>query len=284
MDSVRSWLDPDEVRRLAQRLLVGRGEVLLPTTDTPFGAAFEGFAVSIDTAVPTVPRLAEQAVAPPAVVAVAPPAAAPVVAAPAARPPEPPPVEPTRPVAVPPAVPPEPPPPAPPPVSTRPVVAVEPVVPAAPAVVAPVVPVEPVEPVAPVAPVEPVGVGLPVVAPRGPFLQRVERLRDWLGTQFGVRGMFLLDREGAVIFDDGVSEKLQGLARSLAQASRAANGAGSNVHVKIGADATLEVIPAVTHYGPLVLGAVAPQAIPPKGVALVIDAIQRTAMPPGQGR
>ena len=67
MDSVRSWLDPDEVRRLAQRLLIGRGEVLLPTTDTPFGAAFEGFAISVDTQPPATP--ARGTAAPPPVAA-----------------------------------------------------------------------------------------------------------------------------------------------------------------------------------------------------------------------
>jgi hypothetical protein len=117
-------------------------------------------------------------------------------------------------------------------------------------------------------------------APRGPFLQRVQRLREWLREQFSVRGMFLLDADGAVIFDDGVHEKLQALARNLAQASRVTSGAGSNVHVKVGAESTLEVIPADTHYGLIVLGAVVPRAVSPRGVALIVDALGRTAMPP----
>jgi hypothetical protein len=115
--------------------------------------------------------------------------------------------------------------------------------------------------------------------PRGPFLQRVQRFRDWLHEQFGARGVFLLDRDGRVIFDDGVNPKLQALARSLALASRAAAGAG-NVHFKIGSDATLEVIPAETHYGAMVLGMVVVQAVSPRGVALIIDGLSRAAMPP----
>jgi len=136
-----------------------------------------------------------------------------------------------------------------------------------------------------VAPLPPVVVApaenTPVEAPRGPFLQRVQRFRSWLREQFGVSGMFLLDREGTTIFDDGLPENLQALARSLAQASRVAAGAGSNVHVKVGADATLEVIPVDTHYGVIVLGAIVPQAVSPRGVALIIDGLRRTAMPPG---
>lgn len=268
MDAVRSWLDPDEVRRLAQRLLVGRGEVLLPTAETPFGAAFEGFAGGVGVV----------AARPAAVVAEPP---APVVPQPAPAPR----VEPAAPAE---------PAPGPPPLPQGAAREAEPAG-APPAPEAPAALAAPAAPAAPAAGVvialeqldevpEPVVEERPAEPPRGPFLQRVQRFRDWLRTQFGVRGMFLLDREGAVIFDDGVHEKLQALARSLAQASRAANGAGSNVHVKLGAEATLEVIPANTHYGLLVLGAVAPQAIPPKGVAMIIDSIQRTAMPPGEGR
>lgn len=121
----------------------------------------------------------------------------------------------------------------------------------------------------------------PVEAPRGPFLQRVQRFRSWLREQFGVRGMFLLDREGTAIFDDGVPENLQALARNLAQASRVTADAGSNVHVKVGAGATLEVVPVDTHYGVIVLGAIVPQAVSPRGVALIVDGLRRTAMPPG---
>lgn len=114
---------------------------------------------------------------------------------------------------------------------------------------------------------------------RGPFLQRLQRFRDWLHEQFGASGVFLLDRDGRVIFDDGVNPKLQALARSLALASRAAAGAG-NVHFKIGAEATLEVIPAETHYGGMVLGMVVGQAISPRGVAMIIDGLSRATMPP----
>jgi len=135
---------------------------------------------------------------------------------------------------------------------------------------------------APLPPVVAGSVGsAPAEAPRGPFLQRVQRFRGWLREQFGVRGMFLLDREGTAIFNDGLPENLEALARSLAQASRAGEGAGSNVHVKVGADATLEVIPVDTHYGVIVLGAVVPQAVSPRGVGLIIDGLRRTAMPPG---
>lgn len=69
MDPVNSWLNPEEVRRLAESLLrpVGQAPANLP--DAGFGGAFEGFAVD--------PEAAERAAAPDHSVA-SPAAAAPV--------------------------------------------------------------------------------------------------------------------------------------------------------------------------------------------------------------
>jgi hypothetical protein len=92
--------------------------------------------------------------------------------------------------------------------------------------------------------------------PRGPFLERIRRFRDWMHQQFSASGIFILDREGAVIFDEGDHSRMHFLARSLALASRRPGASAGNVHVKIGAGITLEVIPVETPYGCLVLGAV----------------------------
>lgn len=114
---------------------------------------------------------------------------------------------------------------------------------------------------------------------RGPFLDRVGRFRDWLHRHFAATGIFLLDREGAVIFDESGHGKLHFLARSLAVASRRPGGAAANVHVKVGAAATLEVIPVDTPYGCLVLGAVVPSPLEPGAVASVMEALKSVASP-----
>ncbi|MFD0895279.1 hypothetical protein KBB96_00030 [Luteolibacter ambystomatis] len=116
---------------------------------------------------------------------------------------------------------------------------------------------------------------------RGPFLDRVGRFRDWLHRHFAATGIFLLDREGAVIFDESGHGKLHFLARSLAVASRRPGGAAENVHVKVGAAATLEVIPVDTPYGCLVLGAVVPSPLEPGAVAAVMEALKSVASPQG---
>lgn len=145
----------------------------------------------------------------------------------------------------------------------------------------PAPPEEPVAP-APVEAVQPPPLPQPAPAPapvRGPFLDRVGRFRDWLHRHFAATGIFLLDREGAVIFDESGHGKLHFLARSLAVASRRPGGAAANVHVKVGAAATLEVIPVDTPYGCLVLGAVVPSPLEPGAVAVVMEALKSVASP-----
>ena len=120
----------------------------------------------------------------------------------------------------------------------------------------------------------------PDVVARGPFLDRIIRFRDWMHAQFGATGVFILDREGAVIFDESKHGRLHFLARSLALASRRQRNTTSNVHVKITAGSTLEVIPVDTAYGCLVLGAVVPEALNQNSVAAVMEALTKIASPP----
>ena len=115
---------------------------------------------------------------------------------------------------------------------------------------------------------------------RGSFLDRITRFRDWMRHHFAATGIFILDREGAVIFDESGHGRLHFLARSLALASRRPGTLVGNVHVKIGAGATLEVIPVETAYGCLVLGAVVPEALDPAAVSAVMEALAQVSAPP----
>ncbi|MGL4400685.1 MAG: hypothetical protein ACRCXD_12510 [Luteolibacter sp.] len=117
---------------------------------------------------------------------------------------------------------------------------------------------------------------------RGPFLDRIKRFRDWMHQNFAATGVFILDREGAVIFDESNHGRLHFLARSLALASRRPGASAGNVHVKIGAGATLEVIPVETAYGCFVLGAVVPDSLAPASVVAVMEALSLVAAPQGE--
>lgn len=124
----------------------------------------------------------------------------------------------------------------------------------------------------------------PVAGPSGPFLERIRQFRDWMGRQFGARGLFILDREGSVIFDEGTHGRLHFLARSLALASRRPGSGATNVHVKIGVGSTLEVIPVDTPFGCLVVGAAVPAALDQESVGLIMRTLAAAATPPAADR
>lgn len=215
MDPVNPWLDPVEVRRLAERLIRPVRDNALTVADAGFDDAFVGYAGGKPSPAPAAP---------------------PFIPARVVEPSDEPPPLPERPPVPPPAA--SPPPPAPEPAVTTSV--------------------------------------------RGPFLDRIQRFRDWMHHHFSATGIFILDREGAVIFDESNHGRLHFLARSLALASRRPGSSSSNVHVKIGAAATLEVIPVDTAYGTLVLGAVVPESLQPNAVSAVMEALSQVAAPPAE--
>ncbi len=118
---------------------------------------------------------------------------------------------------------------------------------------------------------------------RGPLLERLGRFREGLVRHTGAQGVFVLDREGLPVMDDPAWSKLHFLARSLAQAYRPVAGQAGNVHVKIGANTVLEVIPVDTLFGCMVLGAVVPRPLPAGLVGEVAEALRQAATPPETG-
>lgn len=225
MDPINPWLDPDEVRALADQLLRPVSQPAVSVPDAGFDAAFVGFASSPSPSQAPLPPFEAVASPPPSTVPTAP----------------------------------------------------EPVPARQPAFEA-VIEAEP-QPVIADAPLVSEGEESADEAAHGPFLGRIRHFRDWIHHQFSATGIFILDREGAVIFDESNHGRLHFLARSLALASRRPGVTAGNVHVKIGAGATLEVIPVETAYGCLVLGAVVPEAMDPAAVAVVMKALSDTASP-----
>jgi hypothetical protein len=116
---------------------------------------------------------------------------------------------------------------------------------------------------------------------RGPLLERLARFRELLIRHVGAQGVFILDREGKPVMEDPAFGKLHFLARSLAQAYRPVAGQAGNVHVKIGANAVLEVVPVETPFGCLVLGAVVARPLSAAAVAEIAAALRQAATPSG---
>jgi len=224
MDPVNPWLDPSEVRHLAEQLLRPVAPARLSTADPGFDASFIGFTTGgVATALPRPPESAPPAEQPPAPRA--------------------------------PSVPPLP----------QTVQPVEQPAPSAPS--APPLPASVVSPPAPEPP--------PAAPSRTRFLQRIHIFRDWLVKNFHATDIFILDREGKVIFYESGHGRLHFMARNLAIASR---GSG-NIHVKIGPAAILEVIPCETPYGRIVLGALLPDALPADHIHTITEVLIQTASP-----
>ncbi|MBK1854847.1 hypothetical protein JO972_07740 [Verrucomicrobiaceae bacterium 5K15] len=122
---------------------------------------------------------------------------------------------------------------------------------------------------------------------RGPFLTRLKKFSGQLRERLGTKAMFLIDNEGQILIDEVGNSKLIQVARTLANASRTASrqteGAADvgNLHVKIGASATLEVIPCRSLYGLLILGVICPAPLGAERVRQVAEHLAKTVDPSG---
>jgi hypothetical protein len=124
-------------------------------------------------------------------------------------------------------------------------------------------------------------VGLPGEAPvRTPFVARLEAYGIWLREGIQAKSFFVTDREGGILIDDVQSPKLHQVARTLAQASLTANrqagaAAVGNLHVKIAPETVLEVMPVMTPYGPLILGIIVAHPLSGRNVETVARGLQQ---------
>ena len=115
---------------------------------------------------------------------------------------------------------------------------------------------------------------------RGPFLERMARFRDGLHGQFAAKGVFILDKDGSVIFDEADHSRLHFMARSLAMAAKKSSDGPGNVHVKVGSTTMLEVIPIDTVFGRMVLGLLVEQPLASDSVVRIVKALQSMVAPP----
>lgn len=105
------------------------------------------------------------------------------------------------------------------------------------------------------------------------FLDVIHHFCHWMRENFSAKEIFILDREGEVVFDESAHGRLHFLARSLALAPRRPKSNTGYVHIKISASATLEVVPVETPNTYLVLGAVVSEALAPAAVTAVMEAM-----------
>jgi hypothetical protein len=104
-------------------------------------------------------------------------------------------------------------------------------------------------------------------APAASLTERLAVFRGWLASEFGASEVYLVDREGQVVFD-GLSQSKGGefarnLARAACRASReaAAGALTAPVRLKLGQGSMLEVFSLETLQGVMVMAALVPVAI-----------------------
>lgn len=117
---------------------------------------------------------------------------------------------------------------------------------------------------------------LPPVVREMPLAERLGAFGRWLKEQIPALAYFVCDRNGAIVVDEVGSEKLVKVARTLAFASSAAGrqvsddgGALGSMHVKIGVDRVMEVIPRQSQFGLVVMGLIVPRPLTREAAAMV---------------
>lgn len=130
---------------------------------------------------------------------------------------------------------------------------------------------------APPLPVEPAAASQPriQITASGPLLERLNGFRAWLHDHFSATEVFILDHKGTVLFDESGHGRLHFLARSLAISLHRPDATVGNVHVKISAGTSVEIIPVETPDSWIILGAVLPAALAPDAVRSVTDALRQ---------
>lgn len=219
MDLINPWLDPSEVRHLAEQLLRPTAPARVASVDLGFDTSFIGFTSGdLTAAIP--------------------------------NPPESPLVSWQQPI------------PLKPPVPTLPQVtqSLENLTSSAPSLPA-------------ASPSQPPSEPSPSLPSRTRYPERLSIFRDWFAKEFQAAEIFILDREGKVIFDESGHGRFHFMARNLVTASHVSG----NIRVKIGPAAILEVIPCETPNGRLVLGALLPNALSAYHIHTISEALIQTA-------
>ncbi len=123
-----------------------------------------------------------------------------------------------------------------------------------------------------------------------PLSTRLHAFGIWLKEQIPTRSYFICDRHGQIVVDEVGSDKLVKVARTLAHASSSAGrqvGEEQNLgslHVKIGVDKVMEVVPRQSHFGLVVLGIIVQRPLSRDAVASVSRALGTALAEPSAPR
>lgn len=144
-------------------------------------------------------------------------------------------------------------------------------------------PVDP--PISPAPLTTPTAVVAPVTTASQPYRPSPSLLlhfRNWMRENFSTAGIFLLDRDGQVLFDENHNSRMHFVAKSIITNPPASEDGSSNIRVKIHSGLNLELIPVKTEIGWLVLGAEIPEPLPAAEIDAIRNAVKLVASPPAR--
>lgn len=103
------------------------------------------------------------------------------------------------------------------------------------------------------------------------------RFRQWLADEFSAKGIFILDGEGSVIFDESGNTSLHAVAHDLALASRKSGEEPLNIRLPVGAHWSFEIILTEADAHSFSLAAIFPTVLAESDVQLIKDGLSQVA-------
>ncbi len=116
--------------------------------------------------------------------------------------------------------------------------------------------------------------------PREEFRVRMANFWNLLRHHLSIKGLFILDKNGAPIFDDSDHGKLYFMARSLANTAKSSPDGMGNIQVRVGSTLTLVVIAVETAFGKMILGLLSENALAPELYPKISNALHSAIAPP----
>lgn len=95
--------------------------------------------------------------------------------------------------------------------------------------------------------------------------------------RYPITGIFIVDRQARVVFDQGRHDKMHFLAINVARNLQRLETTAAKVRIQVGGGSILEVIPVETADGQLVLGAMLTNPLDPSATADVSSALRQAA-------
>lgn len=114
----------------------------------------------------------------------------------------------------------------------------------------------------------------------GPFLKRLGDFARWLRQEVSVERFFLLDQDGDLLVDEIENRELVTTAYELAKSSRdVRSGSTTSLGIEAFDGKIIEVIPATTHYGFMILGLLVNNRINPESARIVEEGLVKAVQP-----